>query len=242
MRRYRDRFRVAAEQPDARRTEPALTRAAGWSPRRGPAAALRAAVRARPRVAWRLLAFLLVVPLVIGVAAPARVSGDELANARAQQKALQQKIADQKAEVARLQALQSGLASDMASTTRALGGVNANLAQTKQQIAGLTTKLTAVRVVYADLVQQVNLLDREVVSLGAGAGGQGPGARGSKVDAGGPRSRGLRDGPDAAHPAVAGGRLDRRRARRTSARTSISVARTRRSRRRSCRTSRPSTP
>jgi murein DD-endopeptidase MepM/ murein hydrolase activator NlpD len=166
MRRYRDRSRVAAEQPDARQAKPALTRAAGWSPRRGPAAVLRAAVRARPRVAWRLLAVLLVVPLVIGVAAPARVSGDDLANARAQQKALQQKIADQKAEVARLEALQTGLASDMASTTRALGGVNANLAQTKQQIAGLTTKLTAVRVVYADLVQQVNLLDREVVSLG----------------------------------------------------------------------------
>ena len=123
-------------------------------------------MRARPRVAWRLLAVLLVIPLVIGVAAPARVSGDELANARAQQKALQQKIADQKAEVAHLKALQTGLASDMASTTRVLNGVNANLDQTKQQIAGLTTKLTAVQAVYADLVQQVNLLNLQLVTLG----------------------------------------------------------------------------
>ena len=166
MRRNRDRFRFVAEATEARQTEPAPARAAGWSPRRGPAAVLRAAMRARPRVAWRLLAVLLVIPLVIGVAAPARVSGDELANARAQQKALQQKIADQKAEVAHLKALQTGLASDMASTTRVLNGVNANLDQTKQQIAGLTTKLTAVQAVYADLVQQVNLLNLQLVTLG----------------------------------------------------------------------------
>jgi murein DD-endopeptidase MepM/ murein hydrolase activator NlpD len=166
MRRNRDRSCLAAEPSESRLLAPATARAPGWSRRRGPIAALRAAVRARPRVAWRLLAFLLVVPLVFGVAAPARVSGDDLASAQAQQKALQQKIADQKAEVAHLQALQAGLASDMASTTKALGGINANLAETKQQIAGLTTQITAVRAVYSDLVQQVNLLDRELVSLG----------------------------------------------------------------------------
>ena len=145
---------------------PATARASGWSPRRGPAALVRAAVRARPRVAGRLLVLLLVIPLVVGVAAPPPVSGDDLASAQARQKALQQKIASQKAEVARLQALQVGLASDIAATTTALGGINADLTATKKQITGMTAKIAQVQAVYADLVRQVSLLDREVVSLG----------------------------------------------------------------------------
>jgi murein DD-endopeptidase MepM/ murein hydrolase activator NlpD len=166
MRRHRNVSRVAAEPPESRPFAPATERVVGWSPRRGPAAAIRAAVRARPRVARRLLAFLLVIPLVVGVAAPPRVSGDELASAQARQQALQQKIADQKAEVARLQGLQAGLASDIASTNRALGGINADLAATKKRISGMTTKIAAVQAVYTDLVGQLGLLDRQVVALG----------------------------------------------------------------------------
>jgi len=166
MRRHRNVPRMAAEPPESRLLAPATGRAAGWSPRRGPAAAVRAAVRVRPRVAGRLLAFLLVIPLVVGVAAPPRVSGDDLASAQARQQALQQKIADQKAEVARLQGLQAGLSSDIASTSRALGGINTDLAATKKRISGLTTKIAAVQAVYTDLVGQLGLLDREVVALG----------------------------------------------------------------------------
>jgi len=165
MRRHRDVPRVVGEGPESRPLVPVETRAAGWSPRRGPAAVARAVVRARPRVGGRLLAFILIVPLVVGVAAPPRVSGDDLANAQARQKALQQKIAEQKVEVARLRALQVGLASDIASTSKALGGINADLGATKKRISGLTTKIAGVRVVYADLVRQVDLLDREVVAL-----------------------------------------------------------------------------
>jgi len=157
---------MVAELPESRPLAPATVRAAGWSPRRGPAAVIRAAVRARPRVAGRLLAFLLVIPLVVGVAAPTRVSGDDLASAQARQKALQQKIAEQKAEVVRLRGLQAGLASDIASTSQALGGINADLATTKQRISGMTTKIAGVRAVYTDLVRQVGLLDRQVVALG----------------------------------------------------------------------------
>ena len=129
-------------------------------------ALLRAAIRARPRIAARLLVFLLVIPLVIGVAAPAGVRGDDLANAQAQQKALQQKIAAQKAEVAKLRDLQAGLAADIASTSTTLGGINANLASTKQQITGLATKIAAVQAVYTDLLAQLDLLNRQVVSIG----------------------------------------------------------------------------
>ena len=166
MRRHRNVPRMAAEPPESRLLAPATGRAAGWSPRRGPAAAIRAAVRVRPRIAGRLLAFLFVIPLVVGVAAPPRVSGDDLASAQARQQALQQKIADQKAEVARLQGLQAGLSSDIASTSRALGGINTDLAATKKRISGLTTKIAAVQAVYTDLVGQLGLLDREVVALG----------------------------------------------------------------------------
>ena len=102
---------------------------------------------------------------MVGVAAPPRASGDDLASAQARQKALQQKIADQKSEVARLRGLQAGLASDIASTSRALGGINANLTTTKTRISGLTTKIAEVRAVYADLVRQLGLLDRQVVAL-----------------------------------------------------------------------------
>jgi murein DD-endopeptidase MepM/ murein hydrolase activator NlpD len=173
MRRNRESVREAVPMPGSRPVAPSPARAGGWSPRRGPAvviasagAGIRAAFRARPRAAGRLLALLLVVPLVVGVAAPARVSGDDLATAQARQKELQQKIADQKAEVARLRALQAGLAADIASTRQALFGINANLATTRQQIASLTAKVAQVQAVYTDLVRQVGLLDLEVVSLG----------------------------------------------------------------------------
>jgi murein DD-endopeptidase MepM/ murein hydrolase activator NlpD len=166
MRQNRDVTRTDAGLPALRHRAPAHGRAIGWSRRRGPVALLRSAVTARPRITARLLVFLLVIPLVVGVAAPARVRGDDLASAQARQKELQQKIADQKAEVARLRDLQAGLASDIASTSKALGGINADLASTKKQISGLTTKIAAVRAVYTDLVQQVNLLDRQVTSLG----------------------------------------------------------------------------
>jgi murein DD-endopeptidase MepM/ murein hydrolase activator NlpD len=157
---------MAAEPPTPGFLAPATGRALGWSPRRGPATVIRAAVRARPRVAGRLLAFLLVIPLVVGVAAPPRVSGDDIADARARQKELQQKIAEQKAQVVRLRELQAGLASEIASTSRALGGINADLSATKKRISGLTTKIVEVRAVYTDLVRQVGLLDRQVVALG----------------------------------------------------------------------------
>ena len=166
MRRTRDVVRRAAKVPESRPVGPVVARARGWSPRRGPIAAVRAAAEGRPRIARRLLLFLLVVPLLVGVAAPARVSGDDLASAQARQKQLQQKIADQKAEVARLRELQAGLASDIAATNQALFGINADLATTKKHITAMSAKVADVQAVYSDLVRQVNLLDREVVSLG----------------------------------------------------------------------------
>src|SRR5450759_5076117 len=166
MRQNRDVTRTDAGLPALRHRAPAHGRAIGWSRRRGPVALLRSAVTARPRITARLLVFLLVIPLVVGVAAPPRVRGDDLASAQARQHALQQKIADQKAEIARLRGLQAGLSSDIASTSRALGGINTDLAATKKRISGLTTKIAAVQAVYKDLVGQLGLLDRQVVALG----------------------------------------------------------------------------
>lgn len=166
MRRDHDVLPVAGEPPATRPLASATPRAVGWSPRRGPAAAIRAALRARPRFARRFFVFLLVIPFFVGVTAPLSVRGDDLSNAQARQKELQQQIAAQKAEIAHLRDLQAGLSSDIASTSRALGGINADLAATKKSISGMTAKIADVRAVYADLVRQVDLLDRQVVSIG----------------------------------------------------------------------------
>ena len=109
------------------------------------------------------MAFLLVVPLLFGVAAPAQVSGDNLASVQAQQRALQQKIAAQKAEVAHLQAMQGSLTADMASTSRTLGGINANLAQTKQQIASLATDAEVVSLNQQQAENAQELADRKAM-------------------------------------------------------------------------------
>jgi murein DD-endopeptidase MepM/ murein hydrolase activator NlpD len=113
----------------------------------------------------RLLAALLVLPLLVGVAGPAPARGDELSDAVARQKALAARVKEQRAEVARLRTLQGGLAKEIASTRKALAGINANLAETKEQIARITKQVVAVRAAYGDLVAQVDQLDRQVTAV-----------------------------------------------------------------------------
>ena len=141
---------------------PAMPRAAGWTPRRP-----RRLLPHRPRaLSARLLAVLLVLPFLVGVAGPGPARGDELSDAVARQKALAARVKAQREEVAKLRSLQSGLASEISSTTAALDGINANLAQTKARIASLGKQIDEVRAVYQDLVAQVALLDRQVDAIG----------------------------------------------------------------------------
>ncbi len=136
-------------------------RAAGWTPRRP-----RLALPGRPRaIPGRLAALLLVLPLLVGIAGPPSVRGDELSDAVARQKALAAKVKAQREEVARLKVLQGGLAKEIASTTTVLGGINADLAATKKQIATIGDQVAVVRAAYAVLVAQVDLLDRQVGAI-----------------------------------------------------------------------------
>jgi len=139
----------------------AAPRAAGWTPRRS-----RLALPGRPRaVSGRLVALILVLPLLVGLAGPPSARGDELSDAVARQKALVARVKAQREQVAKIRALQGGLAQEIASTQTALKGINTNLEQTKARITKITAQVEQVRAVYAELVAQVELLDRQVVAI-----------------------------------------------------------------------------
>jgi murein DD-endopeptidase MepM/ murein hydrolase activator NlpD len=139
----------------------AAPRAPGWTPRRS-----RLALPGRPRAASaRLLAFALILPLLIGIAGPPSARGDELSDAIARQKALAARVKEQREQVAKIRALQGGLAQEIASTQTALAGINTNLAQTKSRITKISGRIAKVRAAYYDLVAQVALLDRQVVAI-----------------------------------------------------------------------------
>jgi murein DD-endopeptidase MepM/ murein hydrolase activator NlpD len=139
----------------------AAPRAAGWAPRR-PLLALPG----RPGgFSARLLVAILVLPLLVGIAGPPTARGDELSDAIARQKALAARVKEQRAEVAKLRSLQSGLSQEISSTQNALAGINANLVDTKKRITRLGTQIAEVRAVYDDLIAQVAQLDRQVVGI-----------------------------------------------------------------------------
>ncbi|HSW41852.1 MAG TPA: hypothetical protein VLM76_05035, partial [Patescibacteria group bacterium] len=142
----------------------AAPRAAGWTPRR-PLLGLHT-VPGRPKgISARLFVTLLILPLLIGLAGPATVRGDDLADAIARQKELAARMSQQREQVARLRTLQSGLAREISSTRAALAGINANLVETRKRITQIAAQIAEVRAVHADLVDQVALLDRQVVAI-----------------------------------------------------------------------------
>lgn len=130
----------------------------GWS---GP-------VGTRParRIRRHLPAVLLMLPMVIGLlGAPVNTSvvhGDELSDAKAKQAALKKEVADQKARVAALADLQSGLAAEISDTKRQLRAVGADLAAVKKKITKMEARIEVVKADYADLVTQVEAMDLEL--------------------------------------------------------------------------------
>jgi len=113
----------------------------------------------------------LVLPLLLGlIGMPANapvVRGDELSDARAQQNALKKEVAEQKAAVAQLRNLQSGLAAEIAATKVQLNGINADLAKVKIRINRMTTRINAVRAAYKALVVKLGALDNRLVAITA---------------------------------------------------------------------------
>jgi murein DD-endopeptidase MepM/ murein hydrolase activator NlpD len=137
-----------------------------------PAAAPRrpaATARRRGRLARLFALVVLVTPLLVGsiatYSAPPPARGDELSDAIAAQKKLAAKIKAQKAEVAKLNALQTGLSNDIGQTQTALAGVNQDLTAVQKRVTKLNADIKVVRATYADLVVQLADLNAQVISV-----------------------------------------------------------------------------
>jgi murein DD-endopeptidase MepM/ murein hydrolase activator NlpD len=116
----------------------------------------------------RVLFFLLfLIPLLSGsFAAPASpAAGDELADARARQKALQRQIAQQKADMAQLTQLQGQVKLEIASTSAQLQGINADLAVVRSRVATMVTRVNNIRIKYNGLVRHLDALDQQLVLI-----------------------------------------------------------------------------
>lgn len=141
---------MTSSAPDRARTS------TGWSPR---------ARRERRLLPLKLLSFVLLVPLLTGVfAAPAapQAAASDLSDAQAAKKALQNKIAAQKAQIADLNALQDGLRTQITQTTVQLNGINADLGKTRKQIAAMKLVIAKVQAKYDDLLKQLVQLDGSI--------------------------------------------------------------------------------
>ncbi len=111
------------------------------------------------------------LPLVLGMlgapASPPSVHADELSDARARAAQAKKDVAAQKAEIAKLSALQSGLAQDIQNTAIELRGINADLSAVKNKIVTMQSKIDAVRADYNALVVEVKSLDAQLVVVEA---------------------------------------------------------------------------
>lgn len=115
----------------------------------------------RRRPPLKLVLLLVILPFVGGLfAAPAAtpVRGDDLSDAVASRKDLEKQIADQKAQVAKLDELQAGLKTDIANTSKALKSVNADLAAVSAQVDQMTVDIAKVQAAYDGLVAQLGSL------------------------------------------------------------------------------------
>ena len=92
-------------------------------------------------------------------------AADELSDARARQEALEDKIAAQKRQVAKLDKLQGELKSDIGATKAALRSINADLSIVRKQIGKIEGTVGAVRREYDRLVAELDALDAELARL-----------------------------------------------------------------------------
>jgi murein DD-endopeptidase MepM/ murein hydrolase activator NlpD len=115
----------------------------------------------------RLLLALFAIPFLFGViaapvVAPAPAYGDELADARAQQKTLQRKISDQRAVVAAINASQDRLEGRITRTKVELDGITENLVATRKRVTALQDDVEMVRKSYEGLVNALGDLDLQL--------------------------------------------------------------------------------
>lgn len=119
------------------------------------------------RRSGRLLLAALVVGLIGAPAATQPTFGDELSDARARQEQLKKDVAEQQAQIAKLNELQASLALEINETTRTLRGINTDLAAVKTRITRMQTRIEAVQAEYQGLVSELEGLDALLVLLRA---------------------------------------------------------------------------
>ncbi len=107
----------------------------------------------------------LLAGLIGGPASP--VGADELSDARARQQALDQQLANQKAAVAKINALQADLSAQIATTQTQLRGINANLATVRASITSMARQIAVVQAQYYAQVAQLGLLDGQLSHIKA---------------------------------------------------------------------------
>jgi peptidoglycan hydrolase CwlO-like protein len=114
-------------------------------------------------------ALLLLLPFIFGavaapVAAPS-VQGDELSQARARSARLKRDAAEQRAQIARLQRMQTGLADDIQDTAREIRGLNADSGALSKRIVKLNGQIADVQAEYERLVGMLESLDASLIEL-----------------------------------------------------------------------------
>jgi murein DD-endopeptidase MepM/ murein hydrolase activator NlpD len=102
---------------------------------------------------------------MLGAPAARPVSGDELSDAIARQKALDEQIKSQQGQVAKLNALQSDLQAQIATTKKALAAVNADLVAVRAQIDAMVVQINLVKATYDNLVLELRVMDTNLARL-----------------------------------------------------------------------------
>ena len=116
----------------------------------------------------RRLRLLLIVPLLVGlfgVPSASPVAGDELSDAIARQKALDEQIKSQQGQVAKLNALQADLQKKIAATKKELAGINADIVAVRAQIDAMVIQIGLVQQAYDNLVYELQVMDTQLARL-----------------------------------------------------------------------------
>ena len=116
----------------------------------------------------RRLRLLLIVPLLVGlfgVPSASPVAGDELSDAIARQKALDEQIKSQQGQVAKLNALQADLQKKIAATKKELAGINADIVAVRAQIDAMVVQIGLVQQAYDNLVYELQVMDTQLARL-----------------------------------------------------------------------------
>src|SRR5579872_2649850 len=111
--------------------------------------------RRRTRLTWSATALLTIAGLLAGLLGTPAATADDLSDAIARQKALQARIASQKAEVQALGQRQQTVRAQITKATATLNGINANLSDVQDQVTTLIASINLTKASYQDLQNQL---------------------------------------------------------------------------------------